>query len=320
VTPSSPRATRLVADLGGTNCRLALYDPGTNTLQSRRDYLNRDYRGFEDIIADWLTRLQEPRPAHCCLAVAAPPFDDRVRMVNIDWSFSLRDIATRFNFSQLRCINDFEGNAYALPHLGEHELVTIQRGHATRRDKLAAIGPGTGLGGATLDPALPQPKAYASEPGHMGLAPATELELELFRYLYPEYGEVYAELLVSGPGLQLLYQSLAAIHAREALALSPVEISSRAQRGDCDLCTLALSTFCGLLGSVSGDYVLANGAYGGVYLAGGFIARMIDFLQASSFITRFQLKGKMKSHLANVPVHVITSTSTGLLGAAHAPM
>ena len=31
-------------------------------------------------LADWLRELAEPQPPACCLAVAAPPFDDRVTM------------------------------------------------------------------------------------------------------------------------------------------------------------------------------------------------------------------------------------------------
>ncbi|MEZ5570499.1 MAG: glucokinase [Halioglobus sp.] len=320
MSTSIPRATRLVADIGGTNCRLALFDPCTNSLHFRRSYINRDYRQFEDIVAAWLRTLDAPQPKDCCLAVAAPPFDDRVKMLNIDWSFSLRDIAARFGFSHLRAINDFEGNAYALPHLGDQDKVTFFQGCKDECGKLATIGPGTGLGGSTLDLATASPKACASEPGHMSLAPATELELELFRYLLPRYGEVYAESLVSGPGLQRLYQSLAAIGGLDAPVLTSEEISSRAQKGDNELCTLTLNTFCALLGSVSGDFVLANGAYGGLYLAGGFIPQMIDFLHASPFIARFQHKGKMQSHLVRVPLHVITCESTGLLGAAHAPL
>ncbi|MEZ5502132.1 MAG: glucokinase [Halioglobus sp.] len=195
------RAGRLVADIGGTNTRLALFEPESNVLRSIRSYVNRDYRQFEDIIAAWLEALGEPAPTDCCLAVAAPPFGDRVRMLNIDWSFSARELAGRFGFARLRCINDFEGNAYALPHLSNDNLATVQPGTPTPGGKLATVGPGTGLGGATLSRAGGVAVACASEPGHMGLAAATELELELFRYLQPEYGEVYAELLVSGPGL-----------------------------------------------------------------------------------------------------------------------
>ncbi len=117
-----------MADVGGTNSRLALFDPLANELRALRTYVNRDYGQFEDIIAAWLDALAEPPPADCCLAVAAPPFEDRVTMLNIDWSFSRRELATRFGFSRLRCINDFEGNAYALPHLSAHDLATLHPG------------------------------------------------------------------------------------------------------------------------------------------------------------------------------------------------
>lgn len=317
---SNARPNRLVADVGGTNCRLALFDPLANELRSLSTYINRDYGQFEDIIAAWLDALAEPRPTDCCLAVAAPPFDDRVTMLNIDWSFSRRELAERFGFSQLRCINDFEGNAYALPHLSDQNLTTLHRGNVTEGGKLAIVGPGTGLGGSTLSIVAGVPIACASEPGHMGLAAATELELELFRYLQPRYGEIYAELLVSGPGLRHLYQALAAIRGEEAQPLTSKEISVRALAGECELSALTLNTFCALLGSIAGDFVLANGAYSGLYLAGGIIPDMIPFVQASPFVWRFQAKGKMREHLALVPLYAINCETTGLLGAAHAPL
>lgn len=316
---SKPLTNRLVADIGGTNSRLALYDPVTDEFRSLRTYINREYAQFEDIVLAWLDALTEPRPTECCLAVAAPPFDDRVTMFNIDWSFSLQALAQRFDFAQLRCINDFEANAFALPYLSERDLTVLRAGHTEQGSKLATVGPGTGLGGATLSWVEGTPVASDSEPGHMGLTPASQLELDLFRYLLPHSGEVYAELLVSGPGLQRLYQALGSITGHDVLPLSPEEISSRAQQQECEHCVLTLNTFCALLGSICGDYVLANGAYGGLYLAGGFLQEMIGFLHKSTFVERFQEKGKMRDHLDQVPLFVITSATTGLLGAAHAP-
>jgi glucokinase len=317
---SDSLANRLVADIGGTNSRLALYDPANSELRSLRTYRNRDFAQFEDIVHEWMNSLSEPAPPHCCLAVAAPPFDDRVTMLNIDWSFSLSALAERFDFSQLRCINDFEGNAYALPHLTDCDLAVLHCGKSPAGSKLATVGPGTGLGGATLSTVAGTPVANASEPGHMGLSPASELELELFRYLLAEHPEVYAEFLVSGPGLQRLYQALGAIQGRAILPLSSEEISTRAQTHECEHCVQTLNTFCALLGSICGDYVLANGAYGGLYLAGGFLPGMIDFLKQSTFVQRFQEKGMMRAHLEQVPLFVITSKITGLLGAAHTPI
>jgi len=202
-------ADRMVGDIGGTNTRLALFDAHAKQLRFQRNYRNRDYGSLADIILAWRRDLGDKLPEEACLAVAAPPFDDEVRLLNIDWRFSPRELAKQFGFSQFGCINDFEGNAYALPHLGAHELVTLQAGKPALHGRLATLGPGTGLGGATLDTRGPEPLACASEPGHMGLAPATALEFALFERLRGENGEIYAERLLSGPGLLRLYQVLA---------------------------------------------------------------------------------------------------------------
>jgi glucokinase len=154
----------------------------------------------------------------------------------------------------------------------------------------------------------------------MGLTPGSELELEIMRALMPRHRDLYAELLVSGPGLARLYRVLAQINGTEAEDLAPATISSRAQCSEDALCVLALNTFCALLGSVCGDFLLANGSYGGLYLAGGFIPQMTEFLTQSSFHQRLVTKGAMHDMLVAVPVYVITSGQPGLIGAAHAPL
>ena len=169
---SSPTpGTRLVADIGGTNARLALYDPGTGALRARCDYINREFAQLEDIIAHWLQALNETAPANCCLAIAAPPSDDHVRMLNIDWSFSKRALAERFGFTRLQCLNDFQANAYSLPHLGNKELATLSPGQPGTIHKLAVVGPGTGLGpglgsGPGAGSGQPWPQAQTPGAGH----------------------------------------------------------------------------------------------------------------------------------------------------------
>lgn len=317
--PPASQSRRLVADIGGTNSRLALFDPQTGQLRSVHSYLNREFARLEDVITVWLETLDETAPKDCCLAVAAPPSGDRVRMLNIDWSFSGQQLAEQFGFEHLRCINDFESNAHSLPFLKESDITTLHTGTKGVSNKLATVGPGTGLGGATLQLSGKSALACACEPGHMGLAAASEMELEIFRTLQPRYGEVYAELLVSGPGLQRLLQSVAEVTGRNAPVLDPEQISKRALSQECDLCVTTLTTFCNLLGSICGDFVLANGAYGGLFLAGGIIPEVIPLLQASDFRQRLKSKGNMRKHLEKLPVHVITCGTAGLIGAAHAP-
>ena len=312
---------RMVADIGGTNTRIALFDPEASKLRAVRTYINRDYLQLEDVIARWLADLDEPAPTACCIAVAAPLSSDRVTMVNMDWSFSRSDIIRRFGMQQAGWVNDFQANAHALPHLSGEERRLLHPGRDGATGKLAVVGPGTGLGGATLEWAAGFPHACPCEPGHMGLAFATPEERELFRRLAPSDGEIYAELLVSGPGLQRIYRGLGEVRDQQTdSALSPEEISGRALRAEDTLCTASLETFCALLGSVCGDFVLANGAYGGVYLAGGIVPRMMDFLENSAFHRRLTHKGALAEPLGDVPVHVVTAPHPGLLGAAHAPL
>lgn len=314
-------STRLVADIGGTNTRLALFDCDSKTLRALRQYVNREHTSLEEIVQAWLNDLDETVPVECCFAVAAPPpFDDEVTMLNIDWRFSPKVMSTRFGFSRLRIVNDFEGNAYALPFLNQGDLACLHSVESPAIAKLATVGPGTGLGGSTLDSRGPVPLASACEPGHMGLAPVTELEFALFKHLQVRHGEVFAELLLSGPGLKRLYESVAAVRGQAPDDLQPEEISARALAGSCDLCVETLQTFCALLGSVCGDFVLANGAYGGLYVAGGIAPGLVGFLRTSHFAKRFREKGKMGEHLARVPLYVITCETTGLIGAGHAPL
>ena len=311
---------RIVADVGGTNTRIALYDPAADEYRQLASYENGEHPGIEDIISRWLAALGELPPTLCCIAAAAPPGGDRVTIINANWSFSCGELAQQFGFMQVSWLNDFQANAYSLPCLKETELELLHAGEAPSGASLATVGPGTGLGGACLEWIDNAPRARACEPGHMGLSPATELELEVFRALLPRYGEIYAERLVSGPGLLLLYQTLADIRGQTAAAPSSAAVSDAASARQDDLCVLALQTFYGLLGSVCGDFALANGSYGGLYLAGGIVPQMLEFLRSSSFMHRFRDKGAMGSHLEAVPLYVITAAQPGLIGAAHAPI
>lgn len=310
---------RLVADVGGTNTRLAIFDEQSQELRAVATYNNRDYNSFESVIAHWLARLESSPPLRACIAVAAPPSGDRVAMNNMDWSFSITDIARSFGFEQLRWINDFEANAYALPHLGDDDLVSIHH-RGTTGERLATVGPGTGLGGATITRVKGNVHVASGEPGFMSLAPGSDYEMALFNLIRQDHPDLYAELLVSGPGLLRLYQRVCQLENTDAVVNTPGEVSTKAIAGDNAQCRTALGVFCALLGEVCGNFVLANGAYGGLFLAGGILPRMIPFLKRSTFHQRFTGKGVMQQHLQAIPVHVITTPFPGLIGAAHASL
>ena len=312
--------TRLTADVGGTNTRVALYDELDDDLRSVTTFVNEDYDCLEDVLQAWRDNLNEDWPTTACIAAAAPPSGDQISMINLGWSFSCSALAQQFGFRHLRWLNDFQANAHSLPHLGTADLELLHSGAQTEHSKLATVGPGTGLGGATLQWIGDTPFAIDAEPGHAGLSPGNELESDIFRRLLPEYGDIYAELLVSGAGLVRLYTAIAELSGASPRSFKPADVSRLGLEGSDSHCVQALETFCALLGSACGDFVLSNGAYGGLYIAGGIIPRMTEFLRQSSFLERLQNKGLMSEHLVKMPVQLITTEHPGLIGAAHAPI
>ncbi|MDO8860253.1 glucokinase [Haliea sp. E1-2-M8] len=313
------RSGRLVADVGGTNTRIALFDPTEPRLLAVTRYRNGDFTGLEAVVTRWLDDFPEARPLEACIAVAAPPAGDFARMSNCNWSFRGSELAARFGWNRVRLLNDFQANAFALPWLQPGDCYEIHPG-TTLYPRLAVLGPGTGLGGAVLDTSAQPHRAVPCEPGHMALAPQGLLELELWRVLMHQHGRIYTELLLSGPGLGRIYQALALVQGTTAEPLQSEEISTRALSGADALCTATLHRFCALLGVASADFILASGAFGGLFLAGGILPTFPEFLQLSDFHPRFTDRGPMHGHLERMPVRVITHAQPGLLGAAHAPL
>lgn len=317
--PGNNTNCRLIADVGGTNTRIALYDPKLDEIRALSVYLNRDYDQFEDVLSAWLESLSEPKPIEACIAVAAAPADDLITMLNINWSFSCASIARKFGFVKLNWINDFVAVAHALPYLSDSQTQLLHEGLTSAPqtcNRFATVGAGTGLGGAIIECGTGWRRASACEPGHIGLSPASSFEVELFELLLRQYDNLYAELIISGPGLQRLYKAICKLSSIEAAGHSPKQISAAALSGADAQCILALETFCALLGSACGNFLLANGAYGGLYLAGGIAPSVIPFVINSQFHQRLCAKGGMHEHLSKVPVHVITTPQPGLMGAS----
>jgi glucokinase len=54
-----------------------------------------------------------------------------------------------------------------------------------------------------------------------------------------------------------------------------------------------------------------------VYLAGGILPRIREFLLQSSFVERFLNKGPMRAALERIPVRLVEHGQLGVLGAAN---
>jgi glucokinase len=308
----------LIADVGGTNIRLALADgPGA---KARRviAYQDAEHPTLEAAIAAYLAAVGE-RPRAACIAIAGPVVGTVLQLTNRGWQLDRAALAGRFGWARLLVINDFEALALALPSLEPDVLAQIGGGSPLPGKPKAVLGPGTGLGVGGLVPgAGGRWIALASEGGHAGFAPFDERDLAVLGLLQRRYGRVSAERVLSGPGLAALYEALTELHGAPRKAPSPDKITHAALAGEDAPAAEALELFCAALGSFAGDVALTLGAQGGVYIGGGIAPRIIDVLRASRFRARFEHKGRIRPMVAGIPTWVILDKLPALPGAVRA--
>ncbi|MBZ2167710.1 glucokinase [Marinobacter sp. F4216] len=306
----------LVGDVGGTNARFALADTDSGALEAIESLPCSEFSGLEGVIANYLARVGERRVARACLAVAGIVSESPVQMTNNPWSFVVDDVMHRFGWQEFRVINDFSAMALGALQVRDDHQQHVCGGPGDQHAPRLVLGPGTGLGMAGLVPSGDDWIVLSSEGGHVAFAPADEEEFAVQGVLRKRHSRVSVERILSGPGLVNLYQALGVVQGREAPLDSPATILQAAQRSQDLLAVDALNRFCHILGRVAGDAVLTMGSTGGVYLCGGILPRMLDFLLASPFRAGFENKGRMSSLVASTPVTVITDPYTGLRGAA----
>ncbi len=306
----------LVADIGATNTRLALVEPG-GVVTRVRVFATDESPDLGDMIESYLAAEDLPaRPTAAVLAIAAPVTGDEITLTNFPWTFSVRDLRDRLGLKALRVINDFVANAYALPHLSEGDRVQVGSGAPVPEAPCGVLGPGSGLGVSALVPAAGGAVPIRGEGGHVTMAAADAHEAEVLDLLRRRFDHVSAERVLSGPGILNLYNALCEVAGEPQEQFTPAQITDAQTGEDHPRAREATQMFCAMLGTVAGDLALTLGARGGVYIAGGIVPRLGARFAASQFRERFEAKGRFRDYLAAVPTYVITRPFPALLGTA----
>lgn len=294
---------RLVGDVGGTHARFGWQAGPGAPVADVRVYRCAEHATLQAALERYLADLGRSAPPRAAIGIANPVTGDRVSMTNHPWSFSIEALRRALGFAELVVLNDFEALALALPLLAPDETLQLAGGAAVPGAPLALIGPGTGLGVATLVPAGGGWVALAGEGGHVTLAAVTPREAAVVAALQQRFGHASAERAVSGPGLVWLHDALADLdHAAREPGLTAADVAGRDDARSREAVSLLLA----FLGTTAGNLALTTGARGGVYLGGGVLPRLADRLADSPFAARLAAKGRFRGYLEKVPVHLIT--------------
>ena len=312
---------RLVGDIGGTHARFAMVLRPDSAPVAAAIYRCNDFATLWDALQRYLAEHAPVRPLVGALGVATAVTGDQVCFTNLAWSFSRAELQEQLDVERLLVINDFSALALALPVLTADELQQVGGGTPKSGAPLGLIGPGTGLGVSGL---LPTPDGFgqiaiSGEGGHVTLSSFDNEAQPVLQWLHDHFGHVSAERVLSGPGLENLYQAICVLNYRRRPALSAQRIAEAALAASDKACVKALSLFCGLLGDVAGNLALTLGARGGIYIGGGIVPRLADWFVRSTFRERFESKGRFSEYLRAIPTYVVQSRiSPALIGASRA--
>ena len=316
--PSTPENTLLV-DIGGTHIRFyqgTAHQPMPDTAQIISLDVA-DYPSFETALADYFTQYApKPKKMALGLSIAAPLSGDTVKLTNAHWEFSLSAIKSHFGFTTQVAFNDFAAVAYGIPALRPRHLCSVgpEGLKGEKGGAIAVIGPGTGLGMATLVHTPQGPIAIAGEGPHQTAPAKTQRELDVIGWLRHKYRHVSCERICSGKGLVNIYQALCGLSGGKAPEnITPEAITAQAMDGD-RLAEEALDIMLGFLGTIAGNHALLVGARGGVYIAGGIPLRLGDFFLHSRFRNEFEAKGRFEDYLKPIPTYLIDHPNVGILG------
>lgn len=313
---------RLISDIGGTNARFSL-EIKPYVYKHTKIFACKDFETLSDAVSEYLRLTgQLGKIKSAALALPTPVVDDSIFMVNSPWqTFSQAQTRTEIGLDSLIFLNDWHALALSIPHLTDNELVRMGGTDNPNSTKpILVIGPGTGLGMASLiRHPLGEYLAVASEYGRSSFPPVNEEEIELWKFVHKRFSHVSAERFLSGPGLQLIYEGLCHINEKPIKKLpTPALITQKGVSGEDWICRQTVDTFCRMLGTVTSNVAVTTNSFGGVYIGGGIVPKILDYFIKSDFRSRFEDKGRYRPFLVKMPIYVITHKLPALLGASHA--
>lgn len=313
----------LGGDIGGTKCNLAAFDREGKRLRKiyQKKYHSREVSSFTHMLTAFLGEMDSGvKIQAACFGVAGPVIGRSVHPTNLSWPIDADAAGETLGTDRVRLINDMGATFAGIDALEPDELLALQQGKGESHATQALIAAGTGLGESFRVWTGSGYQVIPSEGGHADLAPRTEMEIKLLRFLKQKQEWVDLESVISGRGFQVLHEFLdpALEHPefQEEDKDRAAEITSRALQNECAVCVEAVDLWLGLYGAEAGNLALKTLARGGIFIAGGIAGKILPKLTAGRFVEAFSEKAALADVLASIPITVVLNPEAPLVGAA----
>jgi glucokinase len=232
----------LAGDIGGTYARLQLMafvpETGERHVLAQQRYQCQHFASLEAILKAFLHNnhvTAEPIES-ACLGLPGPVEGSVVHLTNLPWQVDARQIERVCAISRVHLINDFHAAALGVqtasperiqplyspqapPLVQSDEAPNVFTRPGPNRHSLV-VGAGTGLGVAAVFHDGVHAIPVAHEGGHMDFAPISDTQQALLFWLWQRHEHVSYERVLSGAGLETLYQFFALSEAPNSYDLS----------------------------------------------------------------------------------------------------
>ncbi|MEM6758699.1 MAG: glucokinase [Pseudomonadota bacterium] len=291
----------LVADVGGTNTRMAFVGPDGVIAQSVARRANADFDSFEALAQDYLAGRDAGGPM--VVAVAGPVGADSARLTNRNWHIVPDTVAAACGATSVRLMNDLEALGQAVPSVSADAVEPLHPEAALGLPGQGlVIGLGTGFNVAPVH--MASGAVMISEQGHASLPDSVMNILQSHLTDTTTFDSV--ETLFSGVGLLGLSKVIGVeVASAEELAKSE---DPRARE--------AIDVITDALGQMVRELAYAFFPKAGIFFNGSLAQFLLSPSRRARVLAPLRAEARFDGQFAQIPAFLFTSHTVALGGAA----
>ena len=300
---------RLVADIGGTNARLALSENGVVDNATVQRFTNADWPSLDAVLAAFCDAHLGTPLDEMVIAVAGPVSGGRATLTNRNWSIDTGSLGEHSDCKFVVLLNDLTALGHAVPMIGADQIRQVCGGDAPkmRTGRALVVGIGTGFNISQVITTSHGTVCPPAEAGHVSMPRRISKQLDFLNCDSDQFPTV--ETLFSGRGLTAFCQR----HTGQATLSGQAAIDAYGKLFG-DQATNAINNYASMLGSLLRELSLFYAPTQGTYLAGS-VARAIARTAPDKLENTLREQCEFKSPSPPL-VYTINDDGAALLGCA----
>ena len=310
--------TAILADIGGTNTRVALADGKQVRPGSIAKFANAEFDSLEPILIRYLAEAGIASVEGACVAAAGPVRHGVAEMTNLSWIIDHSLLTRATGATKVAILNDLQAQGQALGHIAPEFLRPVIEAPAVPNAAMLVVGLGTGINAAAVYNTPWGRVVPPSECGHISMPIRDARDLALARFIesYGEHAHGFAgaEDALAGRGLEHIH-AFVTTEAGPLNPLSSAQIMAAIAAGE-PLARETARLYCHILGSYLGNLALIHLPYGGIFLIGGMSRAMTPYFAEMDLAASMRDKGRFGEFLNGFPVWVVEDDFAALTGCA----